>query len=122
MIIDRIQGVLTITMVLQMALVTFVYWLWYVVYPFDVVVGKDLVGNYLPYNVFLLSGLGFWRLTRQDLDNFDNHNFSSASRQAMQQMVSALFFLGLYLIALKDKGISRLFNIREALMAEIGII
>ena len=109
MISDRTRGVYSLCLLCQLFLVTAGYWAWIVAYQGRIALGGVNTEQYVFYNEFLLLGLLVGSLLIHHKHGLVSSSFVVANRTTWRQVASALFFLSLYLIALKDQTISRAF-------------
>lgn len=105
MVSYRTRGVYTLTLLCQVAAVSVVFWLW-----LPLSHGKPTFAGLYPeryaiYNAMICLGL----IVGSKGSNLLKHDFWNSNRLAARQTLVAFGFLGVFLIASKDKAISRVF-------------
>ena len=108
MISDRSKGIQNLVLTTQCALVWAAFWLWLWLCS-DVPLGRAEINRYLVYNVFMLLGLVVGSRTLRTDVGLRVPGLEETSRRSFRQVGATLFYLLLYLVAVRDPQISRLF-------------
>ena len=108
MISDRTRGVNTLVLVSQCLLVTAAFWLWFLLcyYPS---IEPGATARHLVYNEIILVGLLLGTRSSPLGVSLHKASFDVIIRRSLQQFGTALFYLLIYIVAIHDTVISRLF-------------
>jgi len=109
MLLNRTKGVFQLTMLGQCVLVTVGFWVWLLCFIPWIQFPGGIFGRYLIYNEFLVLGLLVGGSHTRLNSGFPGPSFELASEIALRQTATALFYLLVYLAALRDQAISTLF-------------
>jgi putative colanic acid biosynthesis UDP-glucose lipid carrier transferase len=108
MISNRRQGIQHLVLLSQCILATLAFWLWFLLcYPLPI--NLAVVTRYLIYNEFVLLGLLLGSGPSLMDTGLRTPSFEEINRRTFRQFGTTLFVLLLYLIAVHDAKISRLF-------------
>jgi putative colanic acid biosynthesis UDP-glucose lipid carrier transferase len=108
MISDRSRGINTLVLLSQCILVTAAFWLWFLLchYPS---IAPGAIARHLVYNEIILVGLLLGTRSYPLGVSLQKASFEVISRRSFLQFGTALFYLLIYLVAIHDALISRLF-------------
>ena len=108
MISDRSRGINTLVLLSQCILVTATFWLWFLLchYPS---IEPGAVARHLVYNEIILVGLLMGTRSYPLGVSLQKARFEMISQRSFVQFATALFYLLIYLVAVHDTLISRLF-------------
>jgi exopolysaccharide biosynthesis polyprenyl glycosylphosphotransferase len=108
MISDRSRGIQNLVLACQCALVSVTFWLWLPLCS-DVPNGRTEINRHLAYNLFMLLGLVVGSRTLRTDVGLRVPGLEETSRRSFRQVGATLFYLLLYLVAVREPQISRLF-------------
>src|ERR1035437_6179713 len=108
MISDRSRGVNGLVLISQCILVTAAFWIWFLLCYYPSIARGD-IARHLVYNEVILVGLLLGTRSSPLGASLHTSSFNVISRRSFQQFGTALFYLLIYIVAVHDTLISRLF-------------
>jgi putative colanic acid biosynthesis UDP-glucose lipid carrier transferase len=105
----RTKGIYQLTLLAQCAVITVAFWVWFLCFTPRAALTGETFGRYLIYHEFVLLGLLVGASSVRVHTDLTRPSFDVAGEVALRQTAAALFYLLLYLVALRDKAVSRVF-------------
>jgi lipopolysaccharide/colanic/teichoic acid biosynthesis glycosyltransferase len=108
MILDRKRGIQNLVLICQCALVTIAFWMWLLL-CYYLPIDHQVITRYLVYNEFVILGLLMGSIPFRPEAGPHTLGFEEVNRRSFRQLGVTLFYLLLYIVAVRDEKISRLF-------------
>lgn len=108
MISDLSRGLNWLVLISQCLLVTAAFWIWFLLCYYPSIAPGD-IARHLLYNEFILVGLLLGTRSSPFGGSLHGERFEVISQRSFRQFGTALFYLLIYIVAVHDTLISRLF-------------